>query len=240
MRFFNSALFRAFIAIVAGGLMVQYREQMVTWLTICIGVMFFLSGFVSIISYYVGKKKYAKALLEAERSEFPETQTAIISKPTLPIVGLGSVILGLVLCFMPTQFTDILVYIFAGIIIVGAIGEYASLVTITNAIKDFKSALKNTTTEEVRIPHCGFMYWIIPTLLLLFGIYAILDPVAIKSAPFLFIGIAMIVYGVSEIINAIKFHSVHKKMIREDATPEEIKAIVEEDVTPTEAEIVED
>jgi len=242
MQFFNTALFRALIAIIAGGLMVQYREQMVTWLTVSIGVMFFLSGIVSIVVYYVGKRKFDKAMLEAQRSENPDAQAAIIEKPALPIVGLGSVILGLILSFMPTAFTNFLVYIFAGIIIIGAIGEYVSLVATTSAIKEYKAFMKekiSNSEEAPEVPHCGFIYWIIPTLLLLFGLYAILDPVAIKSSPFLFIGIAMIIYGLSEVINAIKFHSVRKKITPKEETPEELPAIEEQEDDIAEAEVIE-
>lgn len=221
--------------------MVEYREQMVTWLTVCIGVMFFLSGLVSIIAYYVGKNKAEKAIREAELTQSGEE--LVISSPTFPIVGIGSVILGVILCFMPATFVSYLVYIFAAIIILGAIGQYVSLISTHNAIRDYKAQLKSvgiTAEDATKIPHCGYIYWIIPTVLLLFGIYSLLDPISIASAPFLFIGIAMICYGFAEVINAIKFHSVHRTIAKETAAREELKSIVKKDDDIEDAQVVEE
>lgn len=243
MKIVNTALFRALIAIVAGGLMIQYREKMVTWLTVGIGVMFFLSGVVSIIAYYVSKNNADKAVREAELSAAPEAEVAVITKPTFPIVGLGSIILGVILFFMPATFVRYLVYIFAAIIILGAIGQYVSLISIQNAIKHYKTVLKSqgfSPEDSPEIPHCGFIYWVIPTILLLFGIYSILDPISIASAPFLFIGIAMIFYGVAELINAIKFYSVRKTIARGTEEPEDMEAIEDKGDDITDAEIVEE
>lgn len=242
MKIVNTALFRAFIAIVAGGLMIQYREKMVTWLTIGIGVMFFLSGVVSIITYYVGKKHAEKAMHTAEMNTAQEGETVEIIKPSFPIVGLGSIILGSILCFMPATFVSYLVYIFAAIIILGAIGQYVSLISTRNAIKNYAEDLSfMSATQEIapKVPHCGFIYWILPTILLLFGIYSILDPIAIASAPFLFIGIAMMVYGLTELINAIKFYSVRKTIARGAAVCKE-PASAENNDDIADAEVVED
>ena len=47
MRIVQSSFFRALCAVIIGALLIKYREQTVTWMTIVIGVMFFLSGVVS-------------------------------------------------------------------------------------------------------------------------------------------------------------------------------------------------
>lgn len=41
MKVVHSSLFRAVCAIIIGVLLIQYREQTVTWITIAIGVLFF-------------------------------------------------------------------------------------------------------------------------------------------------------------------------------------------------------
>ena len=46
MRIVQSSFFRALCAVIIGALLIKYREQTVTWMTIVIGVMFFLSGVV--------------------------------------------------------------------------------------------------------------------------------------------------------------------------------------------------
>lgn len=40
MKVVHSSLFRAVCAIIIGVLLIQYREQTVTWITIAIGVLF--------------------------------------------------------------------------------------------------------------------------------------------------------------------------------------------------------
>ena len=49
MKVVHSSLFRAVCAIIIGVLLIQYREQTVTWITIAIGVLFFLSDRKSVV-----------------------------------------------------------------------------------------------------------------------------------------------------------------------------------------------
>ena len=56
MKVIQSSLFRALCAIIVGALLIQYREQTVTWITIAIGVLFFLSGVFSLLSYMSAKR----------------------------------------------------------------------------------------------------------------------------------------------------------------------------------------
>ena len=57
MKAIQSSVFRALCAIVVGVLLIGYREETVRWITILTGVMFFLSGVISIVSYYAGRKQ---------------------------------------------------------------------------------------------------------------------------------------------------------------------------------------
>lgn len=227
MKFINSSFFRALVAFIAGGLMVMYREQMVEWFTKSIGIIFFVSGIISVIIYYVGKVRYDKERITTMKDDELQNVEFIIDKPAFPMAGLGSIILGVILFFLPTTFISYLVYIFAVVIILGAIGEYASLISTGNRISDFKSQIKSNVSNdgETHIPNCGVRYWLIPTLLLLFGIFAIIKPMAIASAPFLFIGIAMIIYGLSELIFGIKFYTVRRSISRQLSLLVEEKSI---------------
>ena len=60
MKVIHSSIFRAVCAIIVGVLLIQYREQTVTWITIAIGVLFFLSGVISLASYCVAKRNAEK------------------------------------------------------------------------------------------------------------------------------------------------------------------------------------
>jgi threonine/homoserine/homoserine lactone efflux protein len=202
----KSSILRALIALIAGILMIEYREDMVKWLTISLGAVFFLSGVISVVYYFVAKGKVQKAMSEAD-AETGEAAAAPLHKPTFPIVGIGCVILGIILALMPTTFITYIVYVFAALLILGAIGEYVSLIATNSAVRDFER--RTLRAAGVR---CGVRYWVIPTLLLLFGIVAIIYPQAIASAPFLFIGIAMIIYAVAVIINAVKFFYMKRNL----------------------------
>ena len=60
MKVLQISAIRAILMAVTGFLLVKYNQGAMTWLTITIGLLFFLSGAVSCIIYYVEKKK-AKA-----------------------------------------------------------------------------------------------------------------------------------------------------------------------------------
>ena len=67
-----------------------------------------------------------------------------ITKPTFPIVGVGSAILGLLLALTPNVFATALMYIIGGILILGAINQFMNLLSARSFGK------------------IGFGYWISP------------------------------------------------------------------------------
>ena len=210
---------RLVIAAVAGILMIKYREDMVTWLTILLGAMFFLSGIISVVYYFVMCNKRQKMLLEQGTGN---TENVTMRKPALPIGGIGCAILGAILALMPSTFISYTVSIFAALIICGALGEYAALLVSNNNIRDYEDSTSTTTGIK-----CGVIYWIIPTLLLIFGIVAIVWPKSIASAPFLFLGIAMIVYAVGTLVNMLKLYSVKRRLHKMAQTAEQAVVAVE-------------
>ena len=119
MRILQSSIVRAICAIVVGYLLVIYRTEMVQWLTIATGALFFISGLISVIAYYAEKRK---AMKTAERlaamaemrdgNDAPENPEDIerAIMPSFPIVGLGSMILGVILALMPTTFVSGMMY----------------------------------------------------------------------------------------------------------------------------------
>ena len=94
MKVVHSSLFRAVCAIIIGVLLIQYREQTVTWITIAIGVLFFLSGAISLISYFSAKRTAEK--MQGQMLSDANGKQIIGIKPNFPIVGLGSLILGMI------------------------------------------------------------------------------------------------------------------------------------------------
>ena len=102
MKVLRSSLFRAICAMIVGALLIKYREQTVQWITIAIGIMFFLSGIVSLATYYTARKA-------SGGPEVYNSDGELISggpRPALPIVGVGSVILGAILALIPDTFIN--------------------------------------------------------------------------------------------------------------------------------------
>lgn len=56
MKVLQGSAFRAICSIIVGALLVKYREQTVTWITIAMGVLFFLSGLISCLIYFSQKR----------------------------------------------------------------------------------------------------------------------------------------------------------------------------------------
>lgn len=193
MKILQSSLLRAICAIIVGAMLVKYREQTVTWITVSIGVMFFISGVFSCVTYFVarGKQNADVEVFDANGNRLTPM------RPVFPIVGLGSLILGLILALMPGTFVTWLMYILSAILILGAISQFATLVSAS------------------KIARVGVYYWIMPTLILLIGIVAVVSPKTIASAPLFVIGWAMMVYGAVEVVNALKVHQLRKAVERE-------------------------
>lgn len=146
MKVFQSSVVRALCAIIVGALIVKYRELTVTWITIAIGVLFFLSGVFSCVAYFIARGKISDVqVFDADGRQI----TGL--RPTFPIVGLGSLILGLILALMPNTFVQSLMYILAAMLILGAVTQMVNLVAAS------------------RMARIGFYYWIMPALTLLIG-----------------------------------------------------------------------
>lgn len=192
MKVLQSSIFRAICAIVVGALLVKYREQTVTWITIVIGIIFFISGVISCIAYFSAKRKSSGDDLDIYDAN---GNLIVQSRPSFPIVGLGSLILGAILALWPNTFVNGLIYVLGAILILGAINQLFNL------------------TAATRFAHIGLVWWIVPALILILGIVSIIKPSAIASAPLLIIGWCMIVYGVVEIINSVKIHQCRKRFI---------------------------
>jgi len=181
MKVLQSHFFRAIIAIIVGILLVRFRNQTVTWMTIIIGVLFLISGIISIATYFSTKKHPSDAIVYGPNGEQLTGQ-----KPTFPIVGLGSIVLGFILTLIPSNFVNALTIVFALILILGALNQFLNLATIKKFAK------------------IGAAFWIFPSIILLVGLIALIKPSVIAAAPLIVIGWCMILYGVVEGINSFK------------------------------------
>jgi uncharacterized membrane protein HdeD (DUF308 family) len=198
MRILQSSFFRAICAIIIGILLIEYREQTLEWITIAIGVLFFLTGMLSLTGYIAAKKL-------SDEPEVYDSNGRLISggpKPHFPILGIASLLLGVILALMTSMFITGLTYIISGVLVIGAIGQFLFLA--------------NTS----KYASVGFYYWIMPSVILIIGIIAIIHPAAIATAPLFVIGWCMLLYGVVECINALKANNCRKQFYRKNEIKE--------------------
>jgi uncharacterized membrane protein HdeD (DUF308 family) len=214
MKILQSSVFRAICAIAVGIMLIKYPDNTVKWITIAIGILFFLSGIISLVAYY-------HALKNVSEYTITDTNGNVVSgqKPTFPIVGVGSAILGLILALTPTVFVKGLMYIIGAVLILGAINQFMNLL---NARKYGK---------------IGFGYWIFPSAILLIGLFVIIKPLAPAEMAMLVLGWCCLLYGVTELINSLKIHNEKRKFTKAHEIPV-VEEIVEETPMDTETETV--
>jgi len=180
------------LIILAGALVVKYREDMVTWLTVGLGAIFFISGVISCISYYIQRRHVLKMRAEGITLFDSEGKPVGQSMPTFPIVGVGSLILGVILASMPETFLSWLTYIFAAIILLVSVYQIADLIVAN------------------RYGRVGWAYWVMPIIMLLAAIVALVNPETISSSPLFFLGWAMMISGAVMIVNVLKIYTVRR------------------------------
>ena len=214
MKILQSSFFRSICAIAVGILLIKYPDNTVTWITVAIGVLFFLSGIISLVVYLNARKHVSEyKITDADGN------VVAGERPTFPIVGIGSIILGAILAMTPNIFITALMYIIGGILILGAINQYMNLVNAR------------------RYGRVGFGYWVFPSVILLIGLYVIIKPMAPANMAMLVLGWCSLLYGVTEMINSLKFHADRRKFqqAQETAAAEESPIIeeIKDDVDST-------
>jgi uncharacterized membrane protein HdeD (DUF308 family) len=197
MKIFQSSAFRAICAIIIGVLLIMYPDNTVTGITIAIGVLFLVSGVISILTYIQARRHVSDYKIYDAEGRLLSGQ-----QPTFPLVGIGSSILGLVLAITPTTFVSALMYIIGIMLVLGALNQFIALIA------------------GRRYGRISPLYWIMPILTLLAGLYAMIKPIEPLKTAMIILGWTMLVYGVAELINALKFYSDKKKLQQSQDQPQ--------------------
>lgn len=210
MKVFQSSIFRALCAIVVGALLVKYREQTVTWITIAIGVIFFVSGVISTVAYLSAKRQATKEGVEIYDAKGNRLTRPV---PPFPIVGIGSIILGAWLALFPNSFVNGLMFVLAGMLILGALNLFFNLAAAT------------------RFSSIGCLWWVLPVAIFLVGITALVKPSTLASAPLFIIGWGMMAYGMVDLVNTIKIHRCRKAFEKAQQGNDEADVVTIEEIT---------
>lgn len=130
-----------------------------------------------------------------------------------PIVSVGSSLFGLWLMISPAFFVGILMYVLGVVLVFAGISQ---IITLLN-------------TRSWTPVATG--YFVIPVLVLLAGIVVLLNPFAAATIPFIILGVSCMVYGISDIINRIRFRKKdnYQEVVVEEVTPiEEVTDQIEQ------------
>ncbi len=104
-----------------------------------------------------------------------------------PIEGVGSFLLGLWLLIMPEFFANLLTLALGAILVLAGIQQIVSL---------------SVARHWVKIP-MGF--YVIPSLLLLAGIFTLFNPTGVRSTALIIIGIGALLYAATELLHWFLF-----------------------------------
>ena len=154
-----------------------------------IGILFLLSGIIALISYWNARRHANEyTITDAHGNVINGTQ------PGFPLVGIGSLLLGLTLVINPTLFVHWLMYILGAMLILGGINQLIILVATR------------------RYGSIGAFFWIAPILIIIAGIFIFIKPMESAELPMIILGWCMLLYGVTEIINSIMVYSLRRKL----------------------------
>ena len=191
MKILRSSVFRAICAIITGILLINNPDSTVRWITIAIGVMFLVSGVISCATYLNARKN-------AVGAEIYDAEGRLIAspRPPFPLVGIGSILLGLILAVIPGTFVKSLMYVLGVLIILGAVNQFIAL------------------AGARRVFHVPAWFWVCPSVILITGIFVIIKPMESAELPLLIIGWCLLFYGVTECVNAVKIYRETKNELR--------------------------
>ena len=168
MKSFLPVFIRALCSFAIGGLLVSNPQSMTSMIVQIIGGIFIFSGLMPILNYWM-----------------PNAQGQSI-RPFFPVVGIGSIMLGILLLLKPAVFVTALMYILGIFIAAAGANQLAALIS----------------ARKVAPLHWWVFVW--PVLLLCIGILILCHPMKSASLPFFILGIACIGYGFSDLFYALR------------------------------------
>ena len=192
MKLLQISIIRAIAAIVVGVLLLKYDEAVLKGLTIAIGILFLIAGIVSLVEWINLRRKKAdfRVMDDGEGGKSKGDN----SQPMFPIVGLGSVLLGLILSL--TQTTDFLLwtmYLLGGVLILGGL----------NLMMNLLSARKMEPVDG--------LLWIVPVLIVLAALFAMIKGLVPAKTTTTILGITSLVYAFAEMGYSLLFSRIRKR-----------------------------
>ncbi|MBQ7494859.1 MAG: DUF308 domain-containing protein [Bacteroidaceae bacterium] len=214
-------ILRAVCALAVGFLLVSNPTEMTGLLVQIIGGLFVLSGLMAFVGYFTTSYRTQRA--RQRLSALADVSAADIRIPSPStinlVVGTGSMALGIFLILKPALFIHILMFVLGGLLVL--LGFYQLVVLI----------------GARRVAPLSFSLFVAPMLVAAAGILVVCYPMQTASLPFIILGVAYILYGVTEFFYGLRLHRSRQQWeARQNTIPHvtEVEAIDVTDVQPDE------
>lgn len=179
-----------------GILLLALREQAMPFIVMCLGVLFMLPGFFTLALFLIPKLR---------RSNSAGSSAVIV-----PIMAIGSLMLGLWMFLQPAFFVTIIMWVLGGIMIIMGGTQIVSLLMAKRRVK------------------VSVLLFFLPLLIFVAGAIVLFNPFEAASVPFMILGIGAIITALSDMINTL-FLKFTRKDNRVEVVDEKKIEIVDED-----------
>lgn len=185
---------RSLVTAAIGILLLALREQAMPFIVMCLGVLFMLPGIFTVALFLVPNLRRFGA----------SGSTAVI----VPIMAIGSLMLGLWMFLQPSFFVTIIMWILGAVMIIMGGTQIVSLLMAKKRVK------------------VSLFLFFLPLLILLTGAIVLLNPFEAASVPFVILGVGAIITALSDMINTL-FLKFTRKGNRVEVADENIEIIDE-------------
>lgn len=178
-----------------GILLLALREQAMPFIVMCLGVLFMLPGVFTLALFLIPKLR---------RNNGTGSSAVIV-----PIMAIGSMLLGLWMFINPAFFVTIIMWVLGAVMVIMGGTQLLSLLMAKRRVK------------------VSLFLFILPLLILLTGAIVLFNPFEAASVPFMILGVGAIVTALSDMINTL-FLKFTSRNDRVEVVSEKIE-IVDED-----------
>ena len=215
MRLLTIFILRAVCALAVGILLVSNPTEMTALLVQIIGGLFVLSGLIAIIGYFTTNYRTKRARQRiAALADVESANIRIPSPSTISlVVGVGSMALGVFLFLQPSLFIHILMFVLGGLLVL--LGFY-QLVALIGAR---------------RVAPLAFSLFVMPVLVAAAGVLVVCYPMETASLPFLILGVAYILYGVTEFFYGLRLYRFQRQVNAQQAELQNVTEVQAEEIT---------
>ncbi len=162
-----------------GILLLALREQAMPFIVMCLGVLFMLPGIFTLTLFIIPKlRRYGG-----------DGSSAVI----VPIMAVGSLVLGLWMFLQPAFFVTILMWLLGGVMVVMGGTQLVNLLVAKRRVK------------------VSFFLFLLPLLILMTGVIVLLNPFEAASIPFMILGVGAIIAALSDMISTVFLKLSSKK-----------------------------